>query len=327
MAAAPANKTTGVRAAADQGSGSAASMIAVLVSVLTPTYNRAATLPKLATSIAEQGIGLEWIVVDDGSTDETADVLAELAAGAPFPVRVIAQRHAGKHVALNRGIPLARGEIVALIDSDDELLPGALARLHESWQRIPAAERGGFVGITGRCVDERGRLIGNRFPGENAVDCSWQQAIYLHHCAGERFGLLRTDVLREHPFPDSCDQQFVVEGMIWRQIGRKYLTRYVDDPVRIYHTAGEDRLGRRPFAEVAAAMLAYYSLMLREDLQWFRSAPAHFFRASVHYARAGLHERVPLARQAAALPSPARVLWFSALPLGAALWLHDRFRS
>lgn len=302
-------------------------LLSVFISVVTATYNRADTLPRLAISIAKQELDLEWIVVDDGSTDGSIDVLAELAESAPFPVHVISQQNAGKHVALNRGIRLARGEMAALIDSDDELLPGALARLSEQWHGIPAAARDRFVGIIGRCVDERGELIGNHFPGGTAVDCSWQEAVYLRRCEGERFGLLRTEVLRDHPFPEPSNQSFVVEGTIWRQIGRKYLTRYVDDPVRVYYTAGEDRLGRRPFAAMAGAMLSYYAVQLCEDLPWFRSAPTQFLRTAVNYARAGLHEGVPLPRQMAVLPMPARVLWLSALPLGVALWFRDRIRA
>jgi glycosyltransferase involved in cell wall biosynthesis len=299
----------------------------MFVSAITATYNRVATLPRLAISLAKQDIDLEWIVVDDGSTDGTIDVLDELAEQAPFPVRIISQQNAGKHVALNRGIPLARGEMAALIDSDDELLPGALARLSEHWHSIPAAARDGFFGVTGRCVDERGQLIGNQFPGRTAVDCSWQESVYFHHSKGERFGLLRTDVLRDHPFPEPSNQSFVVEGMIWRQIGQKYLTRYVDDPVRIYYTAGDDRLSRRPFASTAGAQLSYYTVQLCEDLRWFRSDPTQFVRAAAQYTRANLHEGVPLPRQAAVLPKSARVLWFSALPLGMALWLRDRIRA
>jgi glycosyltransferase involved in cell wall biosynthesis len=298
----------------------------MLISIVTATYNRATTLQALSTSIAAQDMDLEWVVVDDGSTDHTQDLLTDLARQAPFPVRLMRLPHRGKHVALNRGIPAVRGEMVALIDSDDELLPSGLDRLLNRWLDIPTALRSGYVGVTGRCIDQENRLIGNSFPGPTPVDCPWQEAVYVHHARGDRCGVQRADVLRAHPFPEPNGRWFVTEGMVWRQIGRQYLTRYIDSPVLRVHTTGVDRLSRRPFAELAAALRENHAVVLSQDLPWFRHAPALFLGSSVQYVRAGLHERVPLRRQVADLPGPARALWASALPLGAALWLYDRGR-
>ncbi|MGI8330312.1 glycosyltransferase family 2 protein [Actinomadura scrupuli] len=298
----------------------------MIASVVTATYNRAATLPALSASIETQGIDLEWVVVDDGSTDETPEVMAGLAARAPFPVRYLRRPHRGKHVALNHGIPVAHGEMLALIDSDDELLPGGLARLLDHWHRIPAARREQFVGVTGRGIDDTGQVIGNAFPGPVPVECRWHDAVYVHRASGDRCGILRADVLREHPFPEPDHRWFVLEGTVWRQIGRRYLTRYVDDPVLAVHTAGADRISRRPFTEIAAAVREYYALVISQDLRWFRHAPACFLGSAVQYARASLHERVPLSEQAAELPVLSRALWAGALPLGAALWLLDQRR-
>jgi glycosyltransferase involved in cell wall biosynthesis len=292
--------------------------------VVTPTYNRAATLPILAASLEKQGVDLEWVVVDDGSDDETTDVMADLAEEMSVPVRLIRIRHGGKHVALNHGVPAARGEMLALIDSDDELLPGGLARLLTHWERIPVEKREGYVGVSARCLDDAGDMIGNTFPGPEAVDCPWQEAVYVHHAEGDRIGILRADVLREHPFPEPTGHAYVVEAMVWRQIGKRYLTRYVDDPVLASHRGGSDRMSRRPFVDTAAAARDYCELLLSQDLAWFRHAPAQFLRLAVQYARASLHERVSLPRQAARLPGPARALWAGALPVAVALWLRDR---
>ena len=108
---------------------------------------------------------MEWVVVDDGSSDHTAELLIGMAESAPFPVRLLRQPNRGKHVALNRGIPMARGSMAVLIDSDDELLPGGLARLLALWQEIPAERRSDFFGVVGRCVDETGRGWGTAFLG------------------------------------------------------------------------------------------------------------------------------------------------------------------
>jgi glycosyltransferase involved in cell wall biosynthesis len=296
----------------------------MLVSIVTATYDRAATLPALFASIVAQGVDVEWVVVDDGSSDGTTELISDIAGSAPFPVRLLRQPNRGKHVALNRGIPMARGSLAALVDSDDALLPGGLARLLERWREIPAGRRSDFFGVVGRCVDETGRRIGDRFPGPRPVDCSWHDAVYVHRARGDRSGLLRTDVLRAHPFPEPEDRSFVMEGMVWRRIGRRYLTRYVDDPLVSVNTSGQDRLTRRPLGEVGAALREYHAAVLAQDLPWFRHSPALFVRAAVQYGRLGMVERIPLHRQAAELPGPARLLWASALPVSTLLWLRDR---
>lgn len=98
----------------------------MLISVVIPTHDRAAFLPRAVSSVlAQEGVNLELIVVDDGSTDNTRQVLASYQ---DRRLRVIRQRHSGVAASRNRGIEHSRGEYIALLDSDDEWLPGKLAR-------------------------------------------------------------------------------------------------------------------------------------------------------------------------------------------------------
>ena len=94
------------------------------ISVIIPTYNRARLIARaLASALANIEPGDEILVVDDGSTDDTAAVLATFGDR----IRVIAGRHAGAGAARNTGIAAARGGMVAFLDSDDEWVPGKLA--------------------------------------------------------------------------------------------------------------------------------------------------------------------------------------------------------
>jgi glycosyltransferase involved in cell wall biosynthesis len=95
------------------------------ISVVIPTFNRAATLPRAIDSVLGQTHGdVELIVVDDGSTDGTAAVL-ERYAGRLIAVRLAV--NGGGNAARNRGIQCASGEIICFLDSDDEFLPHKLA--------------------------------------------------------------------------------------------------------------------------------------------------------------------------------------------------------
>lgn len=301
----------------------------VLVSVLTATYDRAATLPDVFAGLVEQTAELEWIVVDDGSTDHTVDVVTALASRAPFPVRLLTQPNRGKHAALNRGVRHARGELVLIVDSDDRLLPDAVTRLLARWRDIPEDRRAAYCGVWARCVERDGGLIGDGFPGPTPVDCGWHEFVYAHRARGDRCGVLRTDLLRAHPFPEPPDRRYVAEGTVWRRIGTTYLTRHVNDPVLLVRTDNQDRLTLRSWADarIAAGTHDQNADVLCLDLRWFRHAPRSFVRSAMYYTRSGLCQGVPLRRQAARLPPPARALWAATLPMSTAAWLlRDRGR-
>lgn len=97
------------------------------VSVVTPTYNRAHLLPRVWSSLRDQRPAFEWIVVDDGSTDNTLDVIKNLADPRIIYHRLPCNR--GVNAARNAGAKLAKGRYVIFLDSDDELYPGSMERM------------------------------------------------------------------------------------------------------------------------------------------------------------------------------------------------------
>lgn len=111
------------------------------LSVLTASYNRAHLLGRLHNSLATQPVAdglVEWLVVDDGSTDETQGCLHRLAqAGGPVRMRPLAVAHGGKHRALNHGLRAARAPWVMIVDSDDWCVPDALLRALAEIDAVP----------------------------------------------------------------------------------------------------------------------------------------------------------------------------------------------
>jgi glycosyltransferase involved in cell wall biosynthesis len=102
--------------------------VSSLVSIILPTYSRAKFLPEAFAAIAgQQWSDWELIVVDDGSTDNTRELVAELTRGWPQPVKYVYQENQGAYGARNTGLDLAEGEYVAFYDSDDLWLPHHLA--------------------------------------------------------------------------------------------------------------------------------------------------------------------------------------------------------
>jgi glycosyltransferase involved in cell wall biosynthesis len=111
-------------------------MTSPTVSVVTPTFNRAAVLPRLWRSLCRQPVPFEWIVVDDASTDSTPSVVQSI--GDPRIVVAGLDRNRGQNAARNAGVCLSRGAFIVFVDSDDEFAPGALQEAVQAIQNAPA---------------------------------------------------------------------------------------------------------------------------------------------------------------------------------------------
>ena len=285
------------------------------ISVVTATYNRAHLLGRLYASLCEQTLrDFEWLVVDDGSTDDTAQVLATWQHEGKIAIRSIVQPNRGKHVALNRAAESAAGAFCAVIDSDDWYRPEALERLVYHWHTIPSHQAPDFANVEALRAYADGRLIGSRFP-RDVLDSDTFEVRYVHRVTGDTLGMYRTDVLRRFPFPEDLGR-FVPEGLVWSRIASRYRTRFVNEVLGYveYQPGGlsDARLAQQVSSARAWALfygeLASTPRVLPRRLRW---------RASAQHVRFTLH-----ARSMVSTPS-LRPLWLLGAPIGVALYLRD----
>jgi len=295
-----------------------------LFTVFTPTYNRAHTLCRVYESLAAQTYrDFEWLIVDDGSTDDTEFLVRGWQAEAAFPIRLIRQEHGGKHVAFNRGVREAHGELFLTLDSDDACVPNALERFRHYWYGIPEEQRTGFSAVTGRCRTQDGKLIGPPF-STDPLDSDSLEMAYRYGMAHEKWGFQRTDVLRRFPFPEDVEGNYVPESYVWHRIARHYRTRYVNEALRVYWTEGESLLRQTDSGHNAAARRAYYLFVLNTEMDWFRYAPKRFYKTAVQYARFSQHAGIGAWRQLADVkPLSARALYVAAAPLARLMYARD----
>ena len=98
------------------------------LSIVTPTYNRGELLKRCFVSLLKQSDqDFEWIIVDDGSTDNTEEVVNGFTAD--FPVKYVKKENGGKHTALNKSHAYIQGKYVVILDSDDYLYPNTIELL------------------------------------------------------------------------------------------------------------------------------------------------------------------------------------------------------
>lgn len=295
--------------------------------VYTPTYNRAHTLHRAYESLKQQTFrDFEWLIVDDGSTDGTADLVKAWQQENLVPVRYFQRPHRGAHMAHNFSLQEARGELLIKLDSDDACVPETLQKLNRIWQDIPSAARHRYAGVTVLCKDQTGKPVGNRFP-ESPLDCTSQELEYVHGVRGEKWGCVRTDLLRQHPYPENVSGNFIPEGYIWSQIGRHYKTRHVNTALRVYWTDAPSLVHGRPNPFVnAEGHRLWFQAILNNETGWFWRAPVRLFRAAVQYGRFASLCGVTAGGQLAGLAGlPQRLLWLVGQPVARLkIWLDKR---
>jgi len=296
--------------------------------VFTPTFNRVSLLPRLYESLQQQTYrDFEWLIIDDGSTDLTTQIAEEWKGEGLINLRYIWQENAGKHMAFNRAIREAQGELLLAIDSDDALLPKSLEIFSRHWddiQTLPADQAAKFSGVTGLCQDQFGNVYGDQFPSD-AFDSDANEIRYKYRTKGEKKGFHKTDVHKQFPFPALKDHKFVPESIVWNAIGQNYKTRFVNDIVRVYWSHDEERLTTGHFDPVMSPGHAlWHRDILNTNMKYFRYSPESLIKSAVHYSRFSFHAGDSIITQWKQLESfPARALWAVTIPLGWYTYLKE----
>ncbi len=232
-----------------------------MITVLTPTYNRAYTLTRLFESLMQQNCTFEWLIVDDGSTDETRSLIESFKLNTAFAIRYIHQPNSGKHIALNTGALAAHGEYCLIVDSDDALIPDALEVIEAQIAQYPS-----HIGWCFRRAYFNGRIIGNTSDMPQTIVMHPMQA--NHYFMGDLAYLFQTQALRDNPFPYIEGERFVPELLIWNRIADQgsiyyfphitpYLCEYLPDG---YSAGFKKNLRRNP-----KGFALYYADRLRRE--------------------------------------------------------------
>ena len=300
-----------------------ADVSAPAITVLTPAYNRADTLQRLRDSLALQTCrDFEWVIIDDGSGDYIKNLVESWIASGDIDINYRWQANQGKPVAVNRGIELARGEFTTIIDDDDRFVENALERLLHHWRVMRNGERKAFSGVIGLCAFEDGRIVGDRYPSD-PFDCDPVELAYVHKIAGDKHGLLRTDVLREFPYPFEDLRGHVIDALIWNRMALKYRERHVNEVITIKEYRPEGITARERGLLIRAAP-ATRQFFLEEAQLPHRLSTRTRLRSYANYARYSFHAGAGLRAQARDVPSIAT--WAALSPFGFALYLRDLWR-
>lgn len=190
------------------------------MTIFTPTYNRAYKIGDLYESLLAQTCqDFCWLVVDDGSTDDTRQVIQGFIDEGKLDITYVWQENGGKQRAHNTGVERCDTELFFCVDSDDELIPTAVEECLMLWKmRRDDAHIAGIIALCGTSKDSP---LGTWFP-EGLESTTMWDLYYKRHHRGDTSLIYRTAVLRQYPFVVEPGEKFIGETYVYHQIDQRY---------------------------------------------------------------------------------------------------------
>lgn len=199
----------------------------ILLTIITPSYNRGYTLNRLYESLCNQNMRIKWLIVDDGSTDDTSTIVKDFKSTSYLEITYVKKTNGGKHTAINYGMKYIETPLTMIVDSDDWLMPEAVKEIGAIYNKYKSIDSVGVFSFL-KCYSD-GRII---------IEAESKEIIdnYTHYrVKGNRPGdmaeVFRTRVLKDNPFPVFEGERFLSEDIVWVSIARRYSTVFTNVPI------------------------------------------------------------------------------------------------
>lgn len=284
-----------------------------IVSIITPTYNRGHLLSNCYQSLLNQtNKDFEWIVVDDGSEDETTTVVDRFDT-MQFSIKYVKKENGGKHTALNAAHPYIHGQYVLILDSDDQLIPTAIDRIISAWGRYENVPNIGIVTfLKGNTEGEPMCLAPD---SEIPVDILRykRKILKINDCCE----VIRAQLFLQYPFPEFPGERFLAECALWNRVAKTHKCVYVNEIIYIceYLEGGLTSGGRT--LRIRNPMGGMYISNLRMSRNNYLTQRIKYGLLFVCYGF--FAKRTP---RKMAQESCAPFLFWGCLPFGAILYLY-----
>ena len=202
------------------------------VTVLTPTFNRGGVLRSLWDSLQKQTVkDFEWLVVDDGSTDGTKNLITKLQEKSDFPIRYIYKSNGGKHTALNVGIQTIRSELTFIVDSDDCVTDDAvesILKIHKKYR-----SQNNICGYAFLRAFPDGKVNGKKFDVNEKIGSYIDVRVNGNDTGADKAEVFKTHCLKEFPFPEYPNEKFLGEDLVWVRMARKYEMVHINKAIYV----------------------------------------------------------------------------------------------
>ena len=262
-----------------------------------------------------KGRDFEWVIVDNGSTDHTAKVVASWLDNSNFAIVYLSfPTNLGLAGGVNEGIKVISGEFTIVIDDDDILFDSVLDTIDRYVQDYQIHRLPSVAGIAFRSLDEFGKTIGKAMP-KSVMFSNRMEMHYLHgiDSSAEIFNILKTDVRKKYKFIQLQPPDRAPNSITLNQIAKSYKMLYVDVPLRVmYRHDGIPRLSNHTshFKKFPMGKYLQSLSVLNSEINYFWHSPKYFVHHARKLSRFGLHNGKNLYRQSSELTSRwSRILW------------------
>ena len=289
------------------------------ITVFTPTYNRAYLLHKCYESLTKQSNkDFVWLIIDDGSSDNTKEVVDKWIAENKIEIIYHYQENQGMHGGHNTAYRLINTPLNVCIDSDDRAAENTIEIILENWNRIKGQDR--FAGIVALDSDMEGNIIGTKFP-DNLKSTTLYDVYNKHGVTGDKKLVYRTEVVKKYPsYPLFEGERFVPLG---------YLYQLIDQDYELY-----------PINEVICEVEYQMDGSSMNMLKQYRRHPNGFafsrksrmkmaknfkdkFKNAIHYVSSSMFTK----NSAFISESPKKLITILAIPFGVLLNFYIRFKT
>lgn len=194
------------------------------ITIFTPSYNRAYKLSQLYNSLVRQtSKQFIWLIVDDGSTDNTENIIKQCIQENEIKIEYYKQENQGKMIAHNKGVEKCKTELFVCVDSDDYLKEETVETILETYKEIKDNEK--CIGIVSNKIYENGQLVGTKLP--STIKYSTLYDLYeKYKYKGDTMLIFKTDIIKKYEFPKIDGEKFIPETYLYDKLdseGKLYL--------------------------------------------------------------------------------------------------------
>lgn len=199
-----------------------------IITVFTPTYNRAYCLDQVYQSLIKQtNQDFLWLVIDDGSTDNTKELIESWIIEDKIAIQYHYQENLGMHGGHNAAYRLITTELNVCIDSDDFMPVDAIEKILYHYPSIKDNPK--FAGLVGLDADKKGNIIGSKIP-ETIKETTLIDLYQIHKVTGDKKLVYKTAVIKKYPaYPIFEGERFVPLGYLYQLIDQDYVLKPVNE--------------------------------------------------------------------------------------------------
>lgn len=239
------------------------------LSVLTATYNRAKYLPKLYESIKNNlkyKLNVEWIIVDDGSTDETKNYIQNFINENLFTIKYLFQKNSGKMSAINEAVKLSSGDLIVDCDSDDFFTDDSFKIIEEHANKL--LQNQNLYSLVFLKKEKGGTLSGKEFKNEN-VPTTMFDLYFKEDIQGEKILVFNSKIRKEYFHELEKEEKFITESRMYHKMDEKYKILPINKVIQQggYIDDGYTKNINKTFKEAPFGYYMYFREILEKDMK------------------------------------------------------------